>query len=97
MHMPFCTVEQRCLRCDNVRAEREIRRLREVLRVTLDELLDAREEIKDLNSKIARIEKLLYELRNAISLAKRGKISVTQLLSQPAAGEPNSVMQGVFC
>ncbi|KKL44470.1 hypothetical protein LCGC14_2365370, partial [marine sediment metagenome] len=63
MHMPFCTVADQCLRCDNVRAKREIERLRRVLRTTLDTLLDRTEELKDALAKVARTEKDLHDLR----------------------------------
>ncbi|KKL89830.1 hypothetical protein LCGC14_1910750 [marine sediment metagenome] len=104
MHMPFCTVADKCLRCDNVRANREIRRLREVLRVTLDELIAEREEVKDLNVKVAAFQKQLFEIRATIDLVKLGKLSVTSLPSSVEAkqwaklrGQPKSVMQGIFC
>lgn len=93
MHMPFCTVADRCLRCDNVRANREIKRLREVLRTTMDELIAEREEVKDanrkfadLNAKFAKLEGAWYSLQAQVVLAKQGKISVSKLPTQ-----------GLFC
>ena len=105
MHMPFCTVADKCLRCDNVRANREVKRLREVLRTTLDQYLDRGEEIRDLNAKVAGFQKQLFELRVTIDLVRRGKLSVTAFPSDAEAeqwaklrkGQPKSVMQGIFC
>jgi len=99
--MPFCTVADRCLRCDNVRAGREIKRLREVLRTTLDAKLAVDEEVKDLNAKVAKLEKGLYELQCAVRLVQIGKISACDIfVPGPAMSAntpvPNSVMQGVF-
>ena len=93
MHMPFCTVADKCSQCDNVRANREIRRLREVLRVTLDELIAEREEAKDLNAKAARLyaENAKWkstivelgtkfrELELSVSLVQQGKLSASDV------------------
>jgi len=87
MHMPFCTVADRCLRCDNVRAGREIKRLREVLRTTLDAKLAVDEEVKDVNAKVANLQKELFELRATIDLVKLGKLSVTSLPSSAEADQ----------
>ena len=100
MHMPFCTVADRCLRCDNFRAGREIKRLREVLRVTLDELIAEREEVKELNIKVVALQKQLFEIQYSVALAQKGKVSVNKIKVPEPKGDtpvPNSVMQGIFC
>ena len=72
MHMPFCTVADKCMQCDNVRAKREIERLRRVLRTTMDDLIAEREEVKELNNKVVK-------LQTAIALAQKGKLSVSKI------------------
>jgi len=77
----------------------------------MDALLDAHEEIKDLNAKIARLcaenaqqSITITFLHNRIDLVQKGKISAAAMLSpsakslsDPAAGEPKTPMQGIFC
>ena len=82
MHMPFCTVAAKCLRCDHVRATREVNRLRGVLRVTMDDLIAEREEVKELNIKVQRLitalstsEGDLFELASKVRMVQVGKMS----------------------
>ena len=59
-----------CVECDKRRADREISRLREVLRTTMDQFLDTKEEVKDLRAKYQRYEQQLFELQNYSKVAK---------------------------
>ena len=79
MHMPFCTVDKHCERCDKARAHREVKRLREVLRTTMDTLLDCREECKDLTAKYIRYEQELERLAAKIRLVQKGVLSSSDL------------------
>lgn len=86
MHTPFCTIEQQCRLCNLHRADREIRRLREVLRTTMDALLDKSEEVKDLNNKVHSLEILVENARavggwlhSRIELVQRGRISISEI------------------
>ncbi len=68
------------------RASREINRLREVLRTTMDQFLDAKEEVKDLQNKVNRYEVEIYELHVANGLVQQGKLSSSDLKA-PVVGK----------
>ncbi len=59
-----------CVECDKRRADREISRLREVLRTTMDQFLDTKEEVKDLRAKYKQYEKGLFDLQDRAKVGK---------------------------
>lgn len=86
-----------CVECDKRRADREINRLREVLRTTMDQFLDAKEEAKDLRTQrddactagydqrqlINELRRELFEVQLSVNYAKKGKITVNDIKVPP--------------
>lgn len=90
MHSPCCIRPYHCLECDARRAQSEIARLRGVLRVTMDELIAERAEVKDLSAKYAHYETELRRLQEGrdkaiaslwltIRMVQQGKLSASEI------------------
>lgn len=70
LHRPVCTVEQHCSACDLFRSGREVKRLQEVLRTTMDRFLDVSEEVKDMHTQRDEACQKLFELQNWAKVEK---------------------------
>lgn len=78
-HVPCCIRPYHCMDCDMRRANREINRLREVLRTTMDTLLDKSEEAKDMRFQRDAYKMGIDSLWETLALVQRGKLSASEL------------------